>query len=222
MVWISRIQVRCIWEADERSCLSNLHCPFAGLKSFSTLIGLWISICTLLGFLFILFALFIQVQVPSSGSETIECGVCQHPFLVSAHWFLQRFLIIWGAYFLRMVLACLGPSSGVKCLFTLVQVSAVKLNCQTLYIAILFLRFTWLFVVVIFCLCEFLRVCNLTVHDCNKIMDYLWLWSSSKLSKLGSWVVNLTPKARVLYGRGGPIGPILIRGLVMAWRWKKL
>ncbi|KAL2895347.1 Protein FREE1 [Bienertia sinuspersici] len=25
------------------------------------------------------------VQVPSSGSETIECGVCQHPFLVSAH-----------------------------------------------------------------------------------------------------------------------------------------
>lgn len=32
---------------------------------------------------------FLQVQVPSSGSETIECGVCQHPFLVSAHWFLQ-------------------------------------------------------------------------------------------------------------------------------------
>jgi hypothetical protein len=29
----------------------------------------------------------LQVQVPSSGSETIECGVCQHPFLVSAHWF---------------------------------------------------------------------------------------------------------------------------------------
>lgn len=27
----------------------------------------------------------LQVQVPSSGSETIECGVCQHPFLVSAH-----------------------------------------------------------------------------------------------------------------------------------------
>ncbi|XP_071703382.1 protein FREE1-like [Rutidosis leptorrhynchoides] len=26
----------------------------------------------------------LQVQVPSSGSETIECGVCQHPFLVSA------------------------------------------------------------------------------------------------------------------------------------------
>ncbi|KAM7256347.1 hypothetical protein ACFE04_012088 [Oxalis oulophora] len=24
----------------------------------------------------------LQVQVPSSGSETIECGVCQHPFLV--------------------------------------------------------------------------------------------------------------------------------------------
>lgn len=31
----------------------------------------------------------LQVQVPSSGSETIECGVCQHPFLVSAHWFSQ-------------------------------------------------------------------------------------------------------------------------------------
>lgn len=26
----------------------------------------------------------LQVQVPSSGSETIECGVCQQPFLVSA------------------------------------------------------------------------------------------------------------------------------------------
>ncbi|KAJ6680998.1 PROTEIN FREE1 [Salix koriyanagi] len=26
----------------------------------------------------------LQVQVPSSGSETIECGVCQHPFLVGA------------------------------------------------------------------------------------------------------------------------------------------
>ncbi|RRT53253.1 hypothetical protein BHE74_00042462 [Ensete ventricosum] len=25
-----------------------------------------------------------QVQVPASGSQTIECGVCQHPFLVSA------------------------------------------------------------------------------------------------------------------------------------------
>ncbi|KAM0008803.1 putative chromatin regulator PHD family [Helianthus debilis subsp. tardiflorus] len=25
----------------------------------------------------------LQVQVPSSGSETIECGVCQHPFLVT-------------------------------------------------------------------------------------------------------------------------------------------
>ena len=28
-----------------------------------------------------------QVQVPASGSETIECSVCQHPFLVSAHWY---------------------------------------------------------------------------------------------------------------------------------------
>ncbi|XP_074586853.1 protein FREE1-like [Curcuma longa] len=27
----------------------------------------------------------LQVQVPASGSETIECGVCQNPFLVSAH-----------------------------------------------------------------------------------------------------------------------------------------
>ncbi|CAN8304676.1 unnamed protein product [Cochlearia groenlandica] len=27
----------------------------------------------------------LQVQVPTSGSETIECGVCQSPFLVSAH-----------------------------------------------------------------------------------------------------------------------------------------
>lgn len=27
----------------------------------------------------------LQVQVPSSGSETIECGVCQHPFLVGAN-----------------------------------------------------------------------------------------------------------------------------------------
>ncbi|KAI3451398.1 hypothetical protein Pfo_008063 [Paulownia fortunei] len=27
----------------------------------------------------------LQVQVPASGSETIECSVCQHPFLVSAH-----------------------------------------------------------------------------------------------------------------------------------------
>lgn len=26
----------------------------------------------------------LQVQVPTSGSETIECSVCQHPFLVSA------------------------------------------------------------------------------------------------------------------------------------------
>lgn len=27
----------------------------------------------------------LQVQVPASGSETIECSVCQHPFLVNAH-----------------------------------------------------------------------------------------------------------------------------------------
>lgn len=27
-----------------------------------------------------------QVQVPSFGTETVECGVCQHPFLVSANW----------------------------------------------------------------------------------------------------------------------------------------
>eukprot|EP00249_Psilotum_nudum_P019172 c27126_g2_i1 orf=261-2309(-) len=27
----------------------------------------------------------LQVQVPSFGTETVECGVCQHPFLVSAH-----------------------------------------------------------------------------------------------------------------------------------------
>ncbi|KAG6432025.1 hypothetical protein SASPL_103598 [Salvia splendens] len=27
----------------------------------------------------------LQVQVPSSGSETIECGVCQHPFLVTGN-----------------------------------------------------------------------------------------------------------------------------------------
>ncbi|KAK4583906.1 hypothetical protein RGQ29_021861 [Quercus rubra] len=27
----------------------------------------------------------LKVQVPSTGSETIECSVCQHPFLVSAH-----------------------------------------------------------------------------------------------------------------------------------------
>ncbi|CAK8569119.1 unnamed protein product [Lathyrus sativus] len=27
----------------------------------------------------------LQVQVPTSGSETIECGVCQHPFLVSSY-----------------------------------------------------------------------------------------------------------------------------------------
>jgi len=26
-----------------------------------------------------------QVQVPTSGSETVECGVCQHAFLVSAN-----------------------------------------------------------------------------------------------------------------------------------------
>ncbi|KAJ1424163.1 Zinc finger, FYVE/PHD-type [Sesbania bispinosa] len=27
----------------------------------------------------------LQVLVPSSGSKTIECGVCQHPFLVTAY-----------------------------------------------------------------------------------------------------------------------------------------
>lgn len=27
----------------------------------------------------------LQVRVPASGSETIECSVCQHPFLVNAH-----------------------------------------------------------------------------------------------------------------------------------------
>jgi hypothetical protein len=27
----------------------------------------------------------LQVQVPTSGSETVECGVCQHAFLVSAN-----------------------------------------------------------------------------------------------------------------------------------------
>ncbi|OIT05700.1 PREDICTED: protein FREE1-like [Nicotiana attenuata] len=27
----------------------------------------------------------LQVEVPASGSETIECSICQHPFLVNAH-----------------------------------------------------------------------------------------------------------------------------------------
>jgi ribosomal protein L37E len=27
----------------------------------------------------------LQVQLPSSGTETVECGVCQHPFLVNAN-----------------------------------------------------------------------------------------------------------------------------------------
>ncbi|CAN4078697.1 unnamed protein product [Withania somnifera] len=27
----------------------------------------------------------LQVEIPASGSETIECSVCQHPFVVSAH-----------------------------------------------------------------------------------------------------------------------------------------
>ncbi|MCD9638478.1 hypothetical protein HAX54_022478 [Datura stramonium] len=27
----------------------------------------------------------LQVEVPTSGSETIECSICQHPFLVSSH-----------------------------------------------------------------------------------------------------------------------------------------
>jgi predicted RNA-binding Zn-ribbon protein involved in translation (DUF1610 family) len=27
----------------------------------------------------------LQVEVPASGSETVECGVCQHAFLVSAN-----------------------------------------------------------------------------------------------------------------------------------------
>jgi hypothetical protein len=32
-------------------------------------------------------AVELQVQVPTSGSETVECGVCQHAFLVSANWY---------------------------------------------------------------------------------------------------------------------------------------
>ncbi|GAV56712.1 FYVE domain-containing protein/PTB domain-containing protein [Cephalotus follicularis] len=35
----------------------------------------------------------LQVQVPSSGSETIECGVCQHPFLVEGAPDLYYFLL---------------------------------------------------------------------------------------------------------------------------------
>ena len=31
-------------------------------------------------------AVAFQVQIPTSGSETVECGVCQHAFLVSANW----------------------------------------------------------------------------------------------------------------------------------------
>lgn len=30
-------------------------------------------------------AVELQVQVPTSGSETVECGVCQHAFLVSSN-----------------------------------------------------------------------------------------------------------------------------------------
>lgn len=68
--------------------MPHMHGPFAGLSSFFPYdevdrnFNVQLVVCFLIYFLF---RLDLQVQVPTSGSETIECGVCQHPFLVSAH-----------------------------------------------------------------------------------------------------------------------------------------
>jgi len=74
-----------------------------------------------------LFWVLLQVQVPSSGSETIECGVCQHPFLVSAHWVQINIIADGGCLYacqvlnsivLRIYLFHINNDCG--CLFTII------------------------------------------------------------------------------------------------------
>nr|XP_048331698.1 protein FREE1-like isoform X1 [Ziziphus jujuba var. spinosa] len=65
-------------EMEKNRKSSSVACVSIGLKSDGSgrrMREVACPICTV----------HLQVQVPSSGSETIECGVCQHPFLVSAH-----------------------------------------------------------------------------------------------------------------------------------------
>ena len=78
------------------------------------------------------FCHLLQVQVPSSGSETIECGVCQHPFLVSAHWHHYPLAVgIWNPYVFCLVCSFGG---GIQSLFQLLVPKA----CQFFWLAFVY------------------------------------------------------------------------------------
>jgi hypothetical protein len=71
------------WQANARGRMPHLHSTPSG-SSQPTMDNIP-SVSTDIETQY-LTQLFLQVQVPASGSETIECGVCQHPFLVSSRW----------------------------------------------------------------------------------------------------------------------------------------
>jgi hypothetical protein len=84
---------RCIWNQDARSCVSYLHGPSSGVSQFLGMVyslnieGSYNNRSLILN---VLMDVGLQVEVPTSGSETVECGVCQHAFLVSANWYTGK------------------------------------------------------------------------------------------------------------------------------------
>jgi hypothetical protein len=63
--------------------MSYVHCPSSGMSK-KVLAVQTSNVCVLYWRLYNL-AVKMQVEVPTSGSETVECGLCQHAFLVSAN-----------------------------------------------------------------------------------------------------------------------------------------
>jgi hypothetical protein len=68
--------------------VSYLHGPSSGVSQFLDMVyslnieGSYNNRSLILN---VLMDVGLQVEVPTSGSETVECGVCQHAFLVSAN-----------------------------------------------------------------------------------------------------------------------------------------
>lgn len=65
--------------------MSYLHCPSSGRSDFRHSNVNALTVMTSFGAYILTVDVQLQVQVPTSGSETVECGVCQHAFRVSAN-----------------------------------------------------------------------------------------------------------------------------------------
>lgn len=98
---VFKLQVGGIRKENKRSCMSYLYCSSVGLdprprwevfaidssQSFYPNSKPWADL---------------QVQVPSSGFETIKCGVCQHPFIMRAHWLIPVQTLFFMSLFARL------------------------------------------------------------------------------------------------------------------------